>query len=73
MAVDNLLSVLAVYSDAVESIAFLNFFDDFFGAAGDLVHLDDGVEPPVGDVQLVGVHDQREGMTDHSRAVMNKI
>ena len=64
-----LLSVFAVDSNSVESIAFFNFFDNFFCSAGDLVHLDDGVQPPVGHVQLVGVDDQGEGVANHSWAV----
>jgi len=58
MTADDVLGFLAVDPDAVEAVALLHLLDDPLAVAGNLVHLDDGVEAPVGDEELVGVDDE---------------
>ena len=47
------LVLLGEYLDAVQPVALLHLLDDLGVFPGLLVHLDDGVQPPVSHVQVV--------------------
>ena len=52
--------------DAVQSVGLLHLLHDHLVAAVGLVHLDDGVQPPVSDVEEVLVDDEGEGVADET-------
>ena len=60
------LRVLGEDLDAIQTVGFLNFLHDLLSFSGELIHLDDGVEPPVGDKKMLLVHDKRKWMPDKS-------
>ena len=66
MAVCDQLRLLREDLDPVQPVRLLHLLDDVLVLAVDLVHLDDRVEPPVGDKEGVLVDDQRERMSDQT-------
>ena len=52
VSIVNNLVLLGEDLDAVQPVALLHLLDDGGVVAGDLVHADDGVQPPVGHVQV---------------------
>ena len=66
VAGSNLLGGHAEDLDAVQPVGLLHLLHDHLVAPRGLVHLDDGVQPPVSDEQEVFEDDQREGVTDQT-------
>ena len=66
MAGGDLLGGHAEDLDAVQSVGLLHLLHDHLVASVGLVHLDDGVQPPVSDVEEVLVDDEGEGVADET-------
>ena len=66
MVVCDQLGLLREDLDPVQTVRLLHLLDNVLVLAVDLVHLDDRVEPPVGDEEGVLVDDQRERMSDQT-------
>ena len=62
----DLLGFLGVDLDAVQSVGLLHLLHDLLVGPGDLVHFDDGVQPPVGDKEFVAENNEAERMPDLS-------
>ena len=52
--------------DAVQSVGLLNLLHDHLVATSSLIHLDDGVQPPVSHEEQVFEDDEREGVADQT-------
>ena len=61
------LGLLAEDLDAVEPVGLLDLLHDDLVLAAELVHADDGIQPPVGDEEVLFVDHEGEGMSDEAR------
>ena len=56
------LSLFRIDFDAIKTIVLLDLNDDLLAFAGRLVHSNDSVQSPIGDVNDIFKDDKREGM-----------
>ena len=61
------LGLLTEDLDAIEPVGLLDLLHDHLVLAAELVHLDNGIQSPVGDKQVLLVDDEREGVSDEPR------
>ena len=64
VAGSNLLGGHAEDLDTVQPVGLLHLLHDHLVLATELVHADDGVQPPVGHEEVLLVDDEREGVAD---------
>ena len=62
------LSLFRIDFDAIKTIVLLDLNDDLLAFAGRLVHSNDSVQSPIGDVNDIFKDDKREGMADEEGA-----
>ena len=60
------LRLLAEDLDPVEPVGLLHLLHDDLVAAAELVHADDGVQPPVSNKEVLLVDDEGEGVSDEA-------
>ena len=60
------LGLLTEDLDAVQPVGLLNLLHDHLVLPAELVHADDGVQPPVSDKEVLLVDDEGEGMSDEA-------
>jgi hypothetical protein len=53
--------------DPVKSVRFFHFFNNFFPFASELIHLYDGIKPPVSDKKQIFIDNKRERMSNEPR------
>ena len=58
------LSLLTEDLDAVQPVGLLDLLHNHLVLAAELIHADDGVQPPVSDKEVLLVDDEGEGMSD---------
>lgn len=67
MSINDDLGLFSVDFDAIQAVAFFHFFHNLLVGPRRLFHLDNGVEAPVGDKEVIAVHHEAERVPDHAR------